>query len=119
MRNMSFALTTPQVLDRSKTVTRRLGWTDAKPGDVVQPVEKCRGLKKGEKVKKIGGPIRFVKVMREPLTHLTVCYDAREELAREGFPAMSPFEFITMFCQHNRACTGSTDVTRIEFEYVD
>lgn len=32
MRCMSFALTEPQLMDGSKTVTRRTGWQDLKPG---------------------------------------------------------------------------------------
>ena len=39
MRHMSFALTTKQIKSRTKTVTRRLGWTFLKPGDLIQPVE--------------------------------------------------------------------------------
>lgn len=50
MRNISFALTTPQFKSRSKDVTRRIGWWFLKPGDVVMGVEKGMGLKKGEKV---------------------------------------------------------------------
>src|SRR4051812_15043835 len=64
VRNMSFALTTAQVRARTKTVTRRGGWLFAKVGDVVQPVVKSQGIKKGEHVEKIGGPIRFVAVDR-------------------------------------------------------
>lgn len=40
MRNMSFALTKRQVLERTKTVTRRLGWEKLRPGDLVRAVEK-------------------------------------------------------------------------------
>lgn len=39
-RNMSFALTTDQVKDRVKTVTRRNGWWFLKPGDIVNAVKK-------------------------------------------------------------------------------
>ena len=42
-------LTKEQILARTKTVTRRLGWWFLKPGDVVWACEKCMGLKKGEK----------------------------------------------------------------------
>ena len=52
-RNMSFAITTSQVRDRSKTVTRRLGWRFLKRGDVVCAVVKNMGLKKGEKVQRL------------------------------------------------------------------
>ena len=49
-RNMSFALTTKQIEDETKDVTRRNGWWFLKPGDQIWAVEKCMGLKKGEKV---------------------------------------------------------------------
>jgi hypothetical protein len=45
--NMSFSLTTQQARDKTKDVTRRLGWWFLEPGDIVQQVEKARGLKKG------------------------------------------------------------------------
>lgn len=112
MRNMSFALTTEQVRDRTKTVTRRLGWKFAKAGDVVQPVLKAQGLKKGESVTKIGGPIRFVRVDRVILGDITP-----QDVYREGFPQMTAREFVTMFKKHNGGLKDQA-VTRIEFEYV-
>lgn len=48
MRNMSFALTTDQILAGTKTVTRRLGWLRLQPGDHLRPVRKCMGLRPGE-----------------------------------------------------------------------
>ncbi len=109
---MSFMLTMPQFLNRTKDVTRRLGWDDAKVGDLLQGVEKGQGLKKGEKVVKLG-TIRIVSVRREQLDRIT---DA--DCAREGFPNMRPAEFIEMFRQHNR-CDADALVNRIEYEYVD
>lgn len=111
---MSFAMTTAQIRAKTKTVTRRLGWAHAKPGTVVQPIVKGQGIPKGGKVERIGGPIRFVDVRREPLNAITP-----EDVIKEGFPGMTPFEFVTMFCQHNPTCTGTTAVTRIEFVYVE
>lgn len=119
MRNISFALTTEQVRNRTKTVTRRLGWKDLKPGTLLQPVEKAQGLKKGERVTKIGGPIRVISVRREPLTDLTEReFYGCDEVVDEGFATLSPGQFVAMFCQHNRF-QPSDDVTRIEFEYVE
>lgn len=48
-RNMSFALTMKQINDRSKTITRRLGWWFLKVGDEVNAVNKVMGFKKGER----------------------------------------------------------------------
>jgi hypothetical protein len=52
-RNMSFSMTTEAVRNRSKTVTRRLGWWGLQPGTILQAVEKAQGLRKGEHVKPI------------------------------------------------------------------
>lgn len=112
MRHMSFALTKAPVLSRSKRITRRLGWKTLKPGTLLQPVEKSQGLKKGEKVRKIGGPIRVVSVRLELLYHIT-----NEDVVLEGFPHLTPDEFVAMFCQHNK-CSADSEVARIEFEYV-
>ena len=75
MRNMSFSATTEQIRNGTKTVTRRLGWTFLKPGDVVMACVKCQGLKKGEKVEKIR-PIRIVSVRKEPLSICLNCQKA-------------------------------------------
>jgi hypothetical protein len=111
---MSFALTTEQVRARTKTVTRRLGWMFLKRGTLLQPVVKCQGLKKGECVEKIGGPIRVVDVTRERLIDGL----SQKDVAREGFPTWSPSEFADMFCEHN-GCAPDAVVTRIQFEYVE
>jgi hypothetical protein len=128
MRNMSFALTTQQILDRSKTVTRRVGWNFLKPGDLIQAVEKGQGLKKGEQVKKLA-VIRVKDVRREALDAIT-----DGDVVAEGFPEMSPLDFVVMFCASHRLkewqgwpelrdstrqCVPTDQVTRIEFEYVD
>ena len=108
---MSFMLTTDQIMDRSKTVTRRLGWELLKPGDILNACEKCMGLKPGEKIKKLS-QIRVVSVRREPLKLITM-----EDVLAEGFPGMYPDEFVLMFCGHMK-CDKDTIVTRIEFEYL-
>ena len=114
MRNMSFAMTTEQVRNQTKTVTRRFGWWFLKPGDVVQPVEKGMGLKKGEKVKKIGPPIRIVRVRREMVGYVT-----KAECVLEGFPKMTRGEFIRLLTDDFRKATGISQVNRIEFEYLN
>jgi hypothetical protein len=110
---MSFSITTNQVLAKEKTVTRRLGWAFLRPGDVLQAIEKGQGLKKGEHVKRLC-LIRVVNVGREPLVKIK---QWRNDCEREGFPNLSPQQFIEMFCKHN-GCSSSTVITRIEFEYL-
>lgn len=118
MRNMSFALTEAQIRDRTKTVTRRLGWEKLKPGELVRPVRKCMGLKPGQKIEPIRDPIRIVNVRRERLDRMTedVQYGL-EEVIKEGFSDCWPSEFVEFFCGTHRPCEPSWLITRIEFEY--
>lgn len=109
--NISFALTTAQIRNRTKDVTRRLGWKNLKAGQILGAVEKCQGLKKGQHPVRLC-TIRTVRVNQERLDAITP-----EDCKREGFPSMTPTEFITMFCEHNK-CKQWHVVTRIEFEYV-
>ena len=137
-RNISFALTTDQIRNRTKTVTRRLGWKNLKAGDVLNACVKCMGLKKGEKPERLG-QIRVVDVRREPLFFMETNDRASRnvrtimselngrdypkdygytEAIKEGFPSMSGSEFVEMFCE-NMGGDHNQDVTRIEFEYLD
>lgn len=117
MRHMSFQLTTEQMRARTKTVTRRLGWCDLQPGTVLQAVEKCQGLRKGQRVSKLG-VIRVVSVRRERLTDLLHRHDyAAAEMKLEGFAGMEGRAFVEMFCRAND-CFITEYVNRIEFEHV-
>lgn len=108
---MSFALTTEQFKNRTKTVTRRFGWWFLKPGDVVCGVEKAMGLQKGEKIKKLG-LIKIVSVSKERLADMN-----DNDCKLEGFPDMSATEFVDMLCEHYK-CWRYKPVNRIEFEYL-
>jgi hypothetical protein len=111
-RNMSFAITTRQFRDRTKLVTRRVGWNFLLPGDVVCAVEKAMGLKKGEKIVPLG-LIEIVSNFPEPLNIIT-----QEEVVLEGFPDLSPDEFVAMFCRHMKV-THDFVVNRIAYKYLD
>ncbi|MBL4783013.1 MAG: hypothetical protein JKX92_12295 [Porticoccaceae bacterium] len=111
-RNMSFAMTTEQVLEQSKTVTRRLGWGFLKPNDVLTAVEKSMGLKKGERAVKLR-LIRIVSISGEPLNAIT-----QEDVIREGFPHWSPTQFVQMMVDHYKV-EPAVVVNRIEFDYID
>ena len=113
MRNISFAYTKEQFLNGTKDVTRRTGWTELKAGTILMAVEKSQGLKKGEKIKKLGR-IEILSVRREPLHNIK---DERDGCAREGFPDFGWIEFIEFFCSANK-CTCDDEVTRIEFKRV-
>lgn len=112
MRNISFSMTTPQFIDGSKDVTRRLGWWKLKPGDRLMAVEKAMGLKKGEKIKPLG-VIEIVSVSAEPLSAIT-----EADVKREGFPGWTRADFINFFTEKNPKCGPFTLVNRIEFKKV-
>jgi len=119
-RNISFALTTDQIRNRTKTVTRRLGWKNLKRGDILNACVKCMGLKPGEKIERLG-QIRVVDVRQEPLVAIMQdCEYGKSEAEKEGFPDLDGKQFAEMFCDHMRPVNGCvTEVTRIEFEYVE
>jgi len=97
VRRISFSLTTPQFLDGSKDVTRRLGWQDLEPGTHLLGIEKGMGLKKGDK-QVVLGEIEVVSVRRERLDAITP-----EDVEREGFPGQNPEWFVAFFCKGGRA----------------
>ncbi len=114
MRNISFSLTIAQFKDRSKDVTRRLGWGNLKPGQDLMGCEKCQGLKPGEQIIRLGEIIvmsarieRLDALLQDPGYGLSECH-------REGFPNLTPAEFVAMFCKHNK-CEPSQLITRIAF----
>jgi hypothetical protein len=115
MRRMSFALTTEAVKHRTKTVTRRLGWAFAKPGDRYLAVDKLR-TKNAQKL----AVIEVVDVREERLHTIT---DA--DVAREGFVGRDRSWFLRMFI--GELCHAIPEdlaevnplVRRIEFRYVD
>lgn len=121
-RNMSFALTTAQFLDHTKTVTRRAGWEHLKLGDVVCGVKKAMGLRPGEQIERLG-MIRIKDVRRERLRRLLTDTDyGHRETTAEGFPwghdLHVPSRFVEFFCASHKGCTPYTMITRIEFEHV-
>ncbi len=111
-RNMSFAMTTEQFKNQSKTVTRRFGWAFLKPGDVVCGVEKAMGLKSGEKIKKLG-LIEIVSVRTEALNQIT-----QSDVIKEGFPDWTPDQFIDMLTNHYNNVAPTSLVNRIEYKYL-
>ena len=117
-RMISFSLTTPQFLDGSKDVTRRMGWLTLAAGADLIAVEKAMGLGKGEKVKVLGN-IRVVNFRRELLLRMLDEPEyGRSELIREGFPLMTVKGFIEMFCDTHKNCAPSTIISRIAFRRV-
>lgn len=115
------AMTTDAVLERRKTVTRRLGWLFLTEGDRLQLCRKVQGRRKGEPLDRLCA-VEVVGVRREPLELLDRDDQpgtyARLEVDREGFPDLTPVEFVTRFFIDAQGCSWSTLVTRIEWAYL-
>lgn len=119
-RLMSVSFTEDAVRERRKTVTRRLGWWNDKngrwileAGDRLILCRKVMGRKPGEPLTRLA-EVEVVDVRRERLDQITPA-----DVAREGFePAWGRRAFIEFFCDAMK-CTPETEVTRIEWRYLD
>ena len=111
-RNMSFSRTTEQIINRTKTVTRRLGWRNLRSGDRVWAVRKSMGLRKGEKVERLA-LLEIVDNRREFLWEVTA-----DDVVREGFPEMSVRTFFALFVRINPRFHTDQRLSRIEFRYI-
>lgn len=110
--NISFSMTKDQIRARTKSETRRLGWSKLRVGQVLQGIEKGQGMKKGEHPVHLAW-VRVVAVRQEPLDAITP-----EAVAAEGFPGKSPAWFVDFFCRAN-GCNAAEPVTVIQFKYVN
>lgn len=131
-RLMSVTLTEQAVVERRKTVTRRLGWRMLKVGDELVLCRKVMGRRRAdgtvEPLVRLAR-VRVVDVRRECLQEIE-----DDDVAREGFtPAdLADYEgsgqpgspgdlgtrFMAFFTKHMR-CQPDTTVTRIEWRYLD
>ncbi|WP_199195857.1 hypothetical protein [Nocardia sp. MDA0666] len=112
-RLMSVALTETQVRNRTKTVTRRAGWKMLRPGDRVTLCRKVQGRKPGEPLDRITD-VEIVSVHQERLDAITAA-----EVAAEGFFDWTPAEFVEFFCSTHRGIRPDSEITRIEWRYLD
>jgi hypothetical protein len=112
-RLMSVSLTEPQVRDRSKTVTRRMGWLALQPGTRLTLCRKVMGRWRGEPLVRIVD-VEVLAVRRERLDAITP-----EEVRAEGFLDMTPAQFVDFFRSSHTGCTPASEVTRIEWRYLD
>lgn len=126
-RLMSVAFTEQAVIERRKTVTRRNGWwTDKRgrriiqPGDTLTLCRKVMGRKPGEPLVRLA-EVEVYDVRREPLTDLwsgNTDYGTREMKA-EGFPDITPEEFVRRYFTEAQGIQPEDYVTRIEWRYLD
>lgn len=111
-RNMSFALTIPQLLAETKTVTRRDGWGNLQAGQLLWAVNKAMGFKAGEHPTRLK-LIRVVSTRWERLDAITP-----EDVVREGFTDSTSEQFVTFYCAAKKGRTPDMLINRIEFRYM-
>lgn len=113
--NMAFTMTIEPMYQHLKTCTSRNGWLRAYVGQEVMAIEKGQGIPRGGHVVKIG-LIRFLLVRFEPLRRMIDEPEyGRWKVVAEGFPLMTPAEFVEMYCRANK-CDPERIITHIEFE---
>ncbi|MBF6162984.1 hypothetical protein IU491_29180 [Nocardia cyriacigeorgica] len=71
------------------------------------------GRRRGEPLVRIVD-VEVLAVRREPLEAITP-----DEVVAEGFPEMTPEQFVEFFCDSHTGCTPDSEVTRIEWRYLD
>jgi hypothetical protein len=112
-RLMAVSLTGPQVRDWTKTVTRRTGWRMLRVGDQLILCRKVMGRRKGDPLKRIA-TVEVTSPRHERLDLITAA-----DVAAEGFPQMTPAEFVVFYCATHHGCDAATEVTRIEWRYLN
>jgi hypothetical protein len=82
-------------------------------GDQLTLCRKVMGRRRGEPLVRIAA-VEVKSVRREALDAITAA-----DVVAEGFPKMTPAEFVTFFCRTHRGVTPAAVVTRIEWRYID
>ncbi len=117
-RQMSFKLTQDQMRNRTKSVTRRVGWASLKEGDLITAVVQAQGLKLRESPITLG-MIKIVGCRAELLSRIIDEPEYGErEMVLEGFPDMKPEDFVVMLEATNKDANVGI-INRIEFEFVE
>jgi len=110
VRRFVFAVPSPGVENRTKTVSRLSGSVGLIPGALFPAVmrEEAFGACHSRPV----GRVRILNCRPEPLDQVT-----EAEVRREGFPDLTPSAFVDLFRAINGGERGQR-VTRVEFEWV-
>ncbi len=125
-RLMSVSLTETAVVERRKTVTRRLGWKFARVGDQLQLCRKVMGRRAGEPLVRLA-VVELVHVSRVPLWKISSA-----DVEREGVPishfaskvdgrlpnVVTPAMWAVWFAE-TQGCDVDAMVTRLEWKYLD
>lgn len=123
-RLMSVSLTEQAVVERRKTVTRRVGWRFLRAGDRITLCRKVMGRRNGEPLVRLVD-VEVVDVRRERVWDIT-----DDDVAREAVdPALfdehwidsgqpTPDAWVAWFCEQ-MGVRPDDEVTRIEWRYLD
>ncbi|MEV0292596.1 hypothetical protein [Nocardia sp. NPDC050710] len=107
------SLTEDPVRARTKTVARRMRWLMLRSGDRLTLCRKVMGRRRGEPLMRIAD-VEVVSVRREPLDAI-----GPEDVLAEGFPDLTAAEFVEFFCATHNGCRPETEVTRIQWRYLE
>ena len=110
MRLISCAKTIPQVVAQTKTETRRLGWKLARPAWRLIVIER-NDYRRG------GTPVALACVELIHTARERLCDISPDAVVREGFPEMTPREFIAFFCREMRAAPD-VELTVLRWRYL-
>ena len=118
-RLMSVAYTEDAVRARTKTVTRRAGWSYLHPGDRLTLCRKVMGRRKGEPLVRVA-EVEVVDVRRERLDRMLTDLDyGAAEVILEGFPDLTPQAFVSRYFLDAQGIAPEALVTRVEWGYLD
>lgn len=115
-RRMACSLTIDAVRSRIKTVTRRHAntWGALLPGQRLTLIEQGMGLPKGAEQVVLAETV----VVSNEIVSLDDIDQA--DVDAEGFPHLTPAEFIDMWCRsHGVTDPANVRVRRIEWRYLD
>ncbi len=128
-RLMAVSLTEQAVIDRTKTVTRRLGWEFLKPGDPLTLCRKVQGRRRRDGTLEPLVRLAEVEVVSVDRVKLGLSFLGRpDEVAREGVdPALWATgewmetvaeQWVNWFCREMNV-HPSTPITRVGWRYLD
>ena len=91
----------------------KIEWTrcDGTAGATWNPVTGARSCPRGEALQRIAA-VEVMSVCREDAI-------TAADVAAEGFPQMTLAQFVSLFCRTHSGCGPGTEVTRIEWRYLD
>jgi hypothetical protein len=112
-RLMALSLAERQVRALVKTVTRRLGWRMLRVGDQLTLCRKVMGRRRRWAPRPDRRRRSHLSAPRA-LDAITVA-----DVTAEGFPQMTPTQFVSFFCAIHQGCEPGTEITRIEWRYLD